>query len=594
MGAQQSHVESGDRLHNLSRTALCTLITNTDAEPIRRYDKRYYIYDQKNRRIDTLGIVDKDGTMYIYRNDQLVKIIKDAEPVSTISIDMSKLVTLHLYHGKTYVSVYDLLSSDYAHKKSIEIPIEAERISRLTMVHDIIYAIDTDVEVIGVNALGESAHISLDGVDLLRFSNSGEIVGTYGDRIKIYTNSVTTQNVSSCTDFAISDDGNYIYYIAETESAKEIRYIDQTIGTDSVLWKNKKSAASKIVLLDANEYSSLLLNDLDLRSANGAKLSIQSLMVLGLWEKSKLVIRPIIHTSDGSVLTLPKSVIYDSDSSYDYLHISCGMAIIKVDNQVKAYDIGKMIPIIICDGLFRLLQTQLDALIKESASDISEVMKVVGYVEPFEYAKITILAADDRENIYDVRSNIMKFCTIADVLSQRIQDIRSSLIGGLVRNRTKTVPIYAITVNANMTIIGTKTFVLLEELLMGNVDYKTLIEKLGARTRLYDRYQSVLEVLDHFYDYTKYIMLNRFDVPTDSDIISIPGSFQKIRDRLALAMCYLCTCMVMEYYAREVDNLFGNDESDYELNTELTRNLTAQFEPIAPAINAFLRRLCMS
>lgn len=616
MGIGQSSIsDTNDNnvIRNLSNTALCVRTVHKSSK---LYNRCYYLYNTKIRAVDVLGIKISYQTVHVYLNDRLIRIIKDVNTnyLPVISIDTQKLIMIHVHESKNYAGIYDLTDRSFngflSHVKTIELMPDAAGgpILQITMIKDTLHVSYKDC-VLSVDMSDATAITctKITNACMIRFSNTGNMIATYDDSIITFKSHQLP--IANCTDFVVSEIDNMdnmynviaIYYVTDGDIRCIVYDTKTQESTNVFLWRIGDQKG-KLLLFDGSMYRCMLLDDLDLRSASGAKLQIRDLQVLGVWRQSKLVIRPIIHTTDGGIMVLHEQTVCDvSDGSgkHDYIHISPDTLIVsagKTGEDIEVYDINKIIPIVMCRGLYRILRSQVKDMIKKSASDISDCIKVVGNIDPMEYTKITIMAADDRECTYDVSDPIIKYCLIVDILSRRMCEIRSNLLGGTIRNRGATNLVYGMTVNTNMTIAKIKSFKIFESILTGDADCELLIGELCTSDSSYDRYHCVLEILDHFYDYTKYILLdhNKNDSKvTDSDasIISEPKSFSKTRQRLALAICYLCLGMVMEYYAREADDSFGINKSDYEIGREIGSSLCDNFQPMTTVMNVYLDRL---
>ena len=155
--------------------------------------------------------------------------------------------------------------------------------------------------------------------------------------------------------------------------------------------------------------------------------------------------------------------------------------------------------------------------------------------------------------------------------------------------------IYQLTVNSNMTLMDIKSYDVFEGLLEGTVRPTDIVDKIFDHypKSSYDRYQTTIEILDHIYDYTKFILL-------DIDLNKIPvldEIFGLYKKRVALLVAYITGAIVLDYYNRETDlpHCISAQQirttADYEITDGIASNFYHNFQPFRTAVVSHLHLL---
>jgi hypothetical protein len=604
----------------------------------RNTDKEYVIYHDKHRqKFASLTIRIKDGTIYLYLsvNGSKQKLIHisnlgsayDEALVETVTIsnDMMYMVLPEVDPESKDISLSVFSLNDLfkngrlIHVKSIS----CDPVFTITrIVGSVLHLINrkTFSEIQSIDFLEGISSILVCKdfeIEKIRFSPNGRNILLYGNKcIRIYSfrdnqyewvhkTKLVNKDFLSLIECVITDTLN-IYYVLKSDD-DVIYYCVCRVMTNNISHKiplDKRAGGNvqpfQLFLINGNDYRSLFVPDLDFYSSNGELVKVRNIIVLGEFTANGIALRIFAEmeevendSSMGFISLLGthridfSSGINRNNMKWMYSHI-----IHDNDGEITIYDVKKVLSVLIATDLSQLIKTQINTQIRKNIGNIINKLKITSET-PTLRSNVIIKGADDREVKYDVSEPIIKY-------SMLISDINDLAASNTASKSDESV--YQMTVNSNMTLMSTKSFFIFEDMLLDRLQPSELIDLIFSsyRDSTYDRYQTVLEILDHFYDYTKYILLN---ITTDHSssydnetghISEFDQIFNMFKKRVALLVAYMSVAIVFDYYNRECDlpqgvNTLNAD--DYQVTREISDNFHHNFQPFKDAIHYHLDRM---
>jgi hypothetical protein len=453
-------------------------------------------------------------------------------------------------------------------------------------------------------------------IEKIRFSPNGKIISLYGlGIVRVYSlesgsyELIYSENLLFGPDLELSDyiiiDNSNIYYTLKSNT--EIYYCEcissNNITSTMIIYKkhfNKSDHNNKLMYFNSNECINLFVPDLEFYSFDSQLLSLKNVVVIGEFNKTQSTLTLMIildmhklnkntNTDTNTTQTNIKSSIIlgmhvldmEYDNNINYMHCSNECIIRKIKQRVIIYDIRKLLPVLIMTDIYKLIKKQIRDQISNNKSN-------------FTLNDIIIKGADDNSCCYKIKDKIVKYCIQTSIPSDLNQNIPNQNIA----NHVTSSPEYQMTVNSNMTLMNTKSFTIFEDILLDKLETGKLIDILFDiyTNSIYNRFQTISEILDHFYDYTKFILL---DLERSRNMLTKNNNISKnsilFKKRIALMIGYMTGSIVLDYYNREINSYSSKlsskllkHDNDYKINHDIANAFHHNFQPFKKIINYHL------
>ena len=151
-------------------------------------------------------------------------------------------------------------------------------------------------------------------------------------------------------------------------------------------------------------------------------------------------------------------------------------------------------------------------------------------------------------------------------------------------------------VNSNMDLLSVKSFIIFDKILDGKIETHDIITNIFTIKSGYERYQTMVELLDHFYDYTKFILIDlnpTTDINhnnTDANNVRQVEYNRKLkqdlviyRKQLALFIAYTMLDIIFRYSIRERSCRSYTDQNF----DEMIYNFCNNFIPLRSTVESF-------
>jgi hypothetical protein len=187
--------------------------------------------------------------------------------------------------------------------------------------------------------------------------------------------------------------------------------------------------------------------------------------------------------------------------------------------------------------------------------------------------RITIVGADENTIKYNISSSILKY--------------------GVYFSENRDSKIFQMHVNSNMDLFSAKSFIIFDKMLSGEIETYDIIANIFTIKSSYERYQSTVELLDHFYDYTKFILMdlnlnvcnnnNNNNNTTQAEYNrKLKQDLILYRKQLALFIAYTVLEIIFRFSVRE-----RYHNNTYQKTDEIIYNFCNNFLPLRSSIESF-------
>ena len=633
MGIQQSKNFDTDDYAKIPDDAILHKIVlrgNTKSETTDSMNLTHIITDQNDRL--TTGILNirmRDRILYLYlkKNDSSSKLVKTINfNNSDISVNAECLFSSISISDK-YVGIPEtdpddgIIFSIYvlndilvnSRMRSIRTSEFDSRVSANRLIGDYLHQIfmndgmksnnQITIRSLELKSGSRKTLIINEPIEKLRFSITGETIGTFGNGILTeyvnisdnkyinHTSILTDSTRFNLIDFIVTDHNTVYYIMIDNESNKKtlVYHVVNFIKPfqNRIITKiDNFNSPIKLHQIDAREYTDLFVPDLDFFTSNNELVHIRDLIVIVSLLDQKIemrilaeMVRRVGNVDDISILELSTNK-YEFDSKFKLSRIGNELMFLENSDRVitHVYDLKKIIGVHVSNGLANLLRDQTRHQIKTEIVKARELLRKMGNTDS--PSSIIIRAADERDVTYDIKSIISQYSVLISTLYDRIDKI-DRIDGKYIIIDGTDVPIYQVTVNSNMTLMDIRSLEVFESLLDGETTTSSIVDKIFMYypESSYDRYQTINEILDHIYDYTKFILLD-IDLKPNEILDQIFALYKK---RVALLVAYICASIVMDYYNRETDlshclkQIKGSP--DYEITTGIVDSFYQNFQP---------------
>ena len=648
MGLQQSKVTNKrEKIIELSSDmTLCKTMTDkldNDQNSDQR-SKKFIVYNLSHRR--THGLLEaklKNKTIYLYwsansKGERLIKTIDLTDSEYDLeylfnSICMSNdetCIGIPEIDPETGLTIYTIYGTDQLIKTR---RLRLIRSVRFESKNGVIRLFSKTLHQIMINYNGShrtkivsydlensrfDRKLVVESAEKLRFSMTGRIIGTYGllglnvygpkesidpDYQLLSSTKLVYSNRYELVDLIVTDrktvyyvltDREYMYHCVTVIGSSHNRIIDKTLIDDQFIVRTDERVDLTLRQIHPYEYGGLFVPDLDFYSSDSKLVRLQNLVVLSDVISDKIVVRILAEMSDNSTNSSTNTACLSSISLIGTHAFKIGESQIyrftdthvyrRDRNRILVHDLTKVIGPTVSIGLAKLIRDQIRVQIQEESPKALRLVKKIGSESP--PSSIVVRAADERDTTYEITSSIARYSILI-----------SSIYDGLSRkNRSADPPVYQVTVNSNMTLMDIKSYEVFENLLDGKIQPTDVVDKIFDHypRSSYDRYQTTIEILDHIYDYTKFVLLD-IDLSANEVLDQIFSLYKK---RVALLVAYLCSAIVMDYYNREIDLPHCLVETrqirrstDFEMTDAISQNFHHNFQPFKSVIESHLRLL---
>ena len=402
------------------------------------------------------------------------------------------------------------------------------------------------------------------GIRRIRFSKNGSILACYDEYMELvrYTKSPQIiRHAEHIVDCFITD--HSVYCIFQTDQNNQNTYYG-AINTDS---SNSKihticeiSASSMLIHIDTSEYFG---QNFDIT----ADLSFTA-------KPTEFVVCAAYDNLGHSITFLCGFGFAINDGSYTHTHtymligreshrLQTDQSKIQIrdgtifvsgaggTNRYIAYDLTTMAGPIIAYSVSNLLKSQI-------------LHKISTHTDR---SNITIAGADEK---------IITYSTSSPIIMYAVPDLS---------NINK---IYQLCVNSNMDLLGSKSFIMFDRLCSTNKTDAAgyvyiLFDSICKIESDYDRYQTVSELLDHFYDYIKFVLMglsytDESELPDKTVQTAQPDALYKKQS--ALMMAYSMLSIILLYYNREHRLSQARHKTKRDpVSCDIIRNFCHNFQP---------------
>lgn len=490
MGTTSSIVSNNDNIDKnicISKTSQhFTIIKNNDKikQYIIKYDD-FYLLSIKN--ID-------DKKIFVYVNDKLVHISKNNQ----FGYQLLKYVQIS--------SDYSLITfpSDKIYVYDLRLMIQ-ENLLKIVKTYDL---------------LNGNHNINEQIIKTLLFDNSFYVL--YANKIFCYNNNVKIFSHDSPT-IKVGKNGNIllidskIQYI-NVQSNNRIDLFLSVLSPSLILFNNKNDCIffinknnhfciydiqdeKTIILSDENQNEKLQYNVIDYNHMSQLiNNNIKLFVIIGWSNTHKQLSYWLLNHIDTKYLLSKEfkvdlsNVLFDS---IEYINTNESMKIYQTNNNIVCYDIDKIIPIKFVEWM---LSNEKNTIDKQKKYMIL-------------HNSINILAIDETIQEYKL-TNFMKY-----ILSLSNDESNNFLIR----------------YNANIDICDSKSFNMFQDLLSNKHD--DILSKIFSIKEFVSRNNTMIELLDHMYEYVKIIILND------------KSKTVYLHEIKALYVCYCIMTLIMRYHA---------------------------------------------
>jgi hypothetical protein len=634
MGVQQSKQTDRNGIDKISESMTLCRTSNdmsiSDEVSESTIDRKFLIYNRNNRRSHAvLNIKLRKRTLYLYleidREPKLIKTIdltKSALPIDYLINSISVSVD-DRYIGipeidpdadRTVLVVYALNNLIQTKRlKFISAVILNPNITVNQIVGSILHQIylsdrEDRIKIVSHDLVdGKSRTLDVRAVaEKIRFSMSGKVIGLYGrDVLSVYSPDLTKIDPSyaliqttrlvyrdslTLIDAIVTDSLTAYYVLTDNENIYHC--VANLTGTPHNRVVNKTRCPNtdynslKLHRIDAREFNDLFVSDLDFYSSDGKLVHLQDLVILIDTIEQDVVIRILAEMTDGEKLesiSLLGSYRLDLSSDNRIVRSNDEFLFLQTDRgRTNIHDIKKVVAPLIATGLANLIRNQIVGQIEQNLPNAIILANRIGIDNSSN--TMIVRAADERDTTYDVASQIVRYSILISTIYETYDENSN--------NKSSEPPVYQVTVNSNMTLMDIKSYKVFEGLLDGSIRSSDVVDKIFDHypKSSYDRYQTTIEILDHIYDYTKFIILD-IDLKVEPTLDQIFGLYKK---RVALLVAYVCSAIVLDYYNRETDlpHCLSHQQirmtPDYEVTDGVAVNFYHNFQPFKTVVESHI------